>query len=321
MKTGRYLLIVFAPFPGWIPAAEPDTYTPGDYDITDRAQITISENINSAARWIDSFFDDERFVAEDATTKLRLGESVFLEHDESPEYKTKVSLSIDIPKTKKRLRVFVASEEDTNKTPDTLFNRVENSEETSAAGVQYFAKTSKKRNLSLTAGIKLDSIEYFIGPRYRRTFKFDTWNLRFTQRIRRLSRKGWEATTRFDDERLLNEKLFFRHTVEGRWREQDDGYRYEIRPTVIQQLHSKKAIEYQWNTLFKTSPNHRLDSSVLLLRYRRNLKRKWLFYEINPQIALRNDEDFEPKAGITFQIEVVFGGKDFHKRNGGRPPD
>ena len=116
MKTGRYLLIVFAPFPGWITAAEPDMYTPGDYDITDRAQITISENINRAAQWIDSFFDDERFVAEDATTKLRLGESVFLEHDESPEYKTKVSLSIDIPKTKKRLRVFVASEEDTKPT-------------------------------------------------------------------------------------------------------------------------------------------------------------------------------------------------------------
>ena len=326
MKTGRYLLIVAVSLPRWIAAAEldfpgSDVYSPGDYNNADRVQKNISENINSAAQWIDSFFDDERFIAEDATTKIRLRQSVFLEHDESPEHKTKLSLSIDIPKTKKRLRVFVASEDDTNKTPDTLFNRVENSDEASAAGIQYFAKASKKRNLSLTTGIKLDSTEFFIGPRFRRTFKFDTWNLRFTQRLRWFSSKGWEATTRFDYERLLSEKMFFRHTVDGRWREEDAGYRYEIRPSLIQQLHSKKAIEYQWNNLFKTSPNHRLDSSVLRVRYRRNLKRKWLFYEINPQIAMRNDEDFEPKAGITFQIEVVFGGKDFLKRRKVKAPD
>ena len=324
MKTGLYLLIILASLPRWVAAAEPDlsesdAYPPSDYNTVDRVQRSISENINSAAQWIDSFFDDDRFIAEDATTKLRLGESVFLEHGDSPEYKTKVSLSIKIPKTKKRLRVFVASEDDTNKTPDALFNRVENSEESSAAGVQYFAKTSKKRNLSLTAGIKLDSTEFFIGPRFRRTFKFDTWNLRFTQRVRWLSKKGWEATTRFDYERLLGEKLFFRHTVEGRWRDEDEGYQYEIRPTLIQQLRSKKPIEYRWNNLFKTSPNHRFDSSVLQVRYRRNLKRKWLFYEINPQIALRNEEDFEPKAGITFQIEVMFGGKDFLKRLNKKP--
>jgi len=326
MKIGQYLLIVVISLPRWVAADEldlsgSDADPPGDYNTADRIQKNISENINSAAQWIDSFFDDDRFIAEDATTKLRLGQSVFLEHDENPEHKTKLSLSIDIPKTKKRLRVFIASEDDTNKTPDTLFNRVENSEETSAAGVQYFAKTSKKRNLSLTAGIKLDSVEFFIGPRYRRTFKFDTWNLRFTQRLRWLSSKGWEATTRFDFERLLSEKLFFRHTVDGRWRENDEGYRYEIRPSIIQQLHSKKAIEYQWNNLFKTSSNHRLESSVLLVRYRRNLKRKWLFYEINPQIASRNDEDFEPKAGITFLIEVVFGGKDFLKQRKVKAPD
>lgn len=319
MKTSLCLLVAIVSLPRWALAFEPDSaenapYPSTEYDTVDRAHRTISENINSAARWIDSFFDDERFIAEDATTKLRLRESVFLEHDERrPEYKTKVSLSLKIPRTKHKLRVFLASEEDTDKTPDTLFNRVESSAETSAAGVQFFAKASRKRNISLTTGIEIDSAEFFIGPRFRRTFEFDSWNLVFTQRVRWFTSKGWEATTRFDYERLLSERLFFRNTLDGRWRENDDGYLYEIRPSLVQQLHSKKAIEYQWNNLFKTKPNHRLDSSIVLVRYRRNLWRKWLFYEINPQLAFRNGEDFEPKAGVTFQIEVVFGGKDFRK--------
>ena len=281
----------------------------------DWAQRNISATINSAAQWADAFFDDERFVAEDASTKLRLRESAFLEHDESnPEYKTKISLSVDIPKTKNRLRVFVSSEEDTNKTPDTLFNRVDTSEESSAAGVQFFAGRSKKRNISLTAGIKLDSVEFFIGPRYRRTFRFDTFNVRFTQRIRWFSSMGLEATTRFDYERLLSKSWFFRHTLDGRWRDEDPGYRYEIRPVLIQQLANRRAIEYQWNNLFETDPNHSLESSTFLVRYRRNFLRKWLFYEINPQIAMRDEDDFDPKAGITFQLEIVFGGKEFLRR-------
>ena len=318
MKTGLFLVCVVVSFPRGGVAA--DTNLRGsDADLADdelpldKIHGSISENINDAAQWIDSFFEDDRFIAEDATTKLRLGESVFLEHDESPEFKTRVSVSVDIPRTKKKLRLFVASEEDTNKTPDTLFNRVETSEETAAAGIQYFAKRSKKQNLSLTGGIKFESVETFVGPRYRRTFKFDTFNIRFTQRVYWFTSKGWEAKTRFDYERLLGEKLFVRHTAEGRWREEDDGYQYEIRPSLIQQLHDKKAVEYQWNTLFKTSPNHRLDSSTLLARYRRNFKRNWFFYDIAPQIAFRNDEGFKPKAGITFGIEIVFGGQNFRE--------
>jgi hypothetical protein len=319
MKPALCLLILLLSWSRWLAAAGSDTpaETNGAADehyAVDRMQQGVSASINGAARWVDSFFDDDRFIAEDATTKLRLGQSVFLEHGDGVENKTRINLSFKVPRTQKRLRLFVGSEDDTNKTPDTLFNRVDTSEDTSAAGVQFFAKSTTKQNLSLTAGIKLDSQDVFIGPRYRRTVGLEDWLLRFTQRVRWFTSMGWEATTRVDFEHLVSPRLFFRQTIDGRWREEDPGYQYEIRPSLTQKLHSGKALEYQWNTLFKTSPNHRLDSSVLLVRYRRNFLRPWLFYEIDPQIAARNDEDFDPKLGITFQIEVVFGGKDFNKR-------
>jgi hypothetical protein len=320
MKIRSFALLVMLSLTSCAAADEPGvsekTAVPvTDQTAADRVQRGISRSINGAAQWIDSFFDDERHIAEDATTKLRFGQSLFLEHGESAENKTKVNLSIDIPRTKKRLRVFVAGEDDTNKTPDTLFNRVDTSEDSSLAGVQVFAKDSDKKNLSLTTGIKLESTEFFIGPRYRHNFRLgEDWQLRFTQRLRWFSSKGWEATTRFDFERLLGKHLFFRHTLDGRWREEDEGYRYEIRPTIIQKIKRNRAIEYQWNSLFETSPNHSLEGTSLRVRYRRNFLRKWLFYEINPQLAFRNDEDFDPKAGITFQLEVVFGGKEFLQR-------
>jgi hypothetical protein len=320
MKKGRRLLVIALSWPCWLPAAGADdpagaaADTGSEAYAADRVHQGMSEGINSAAQWVDSFFQDENYIAEDATTKLRLRQSLFLERGESPEYKTRVNLSIKVPRTKRKLRLFVGGEDESAKTPDTLFNRVEDRDEQAAAGVQLFAKATARQNLSLTSGVKLANQELFVGPRYRLNVDLDDWLVRFIQRVRWFTRKGWESTTRFNFEHLLSDKLLFRQTVEGRWREQDEGYQYEIRPSLIQQLHNRKAIEYQWNTLFKTRPNHRLESSVLQMRYRSNLFRPWLFYQISPQVAVRNDEDFEPKLGVTFQIEVVFGGKDLIKR-------
>ena len=174
--------------------------------------------------------------------------------------------------------------------------------------------STDNKNISLTSGVKLGNRELFFGPRYRHTFNFDTWQLRFIQRVRWFTDKGWEATTRLDYERLISDKLFFRHTIDGRWREEDDGYRYSITPALIQKLTKKKAIEYQLNNQFETRPNHRLDNSVVKIRLRQQIYRDWLFLETNPQLAFYNDDDFDPEPGITVLLEVVFGGKDRNKK-------
>jgi hypothetical protein len=278
-------------------------------------QRRISENINSAAQWVDSFFDDERYIAEDASSKLRFGQSVFLEYGANPELNTRLNLSVDVPRTEKRLRLFIGSEDDANPTSEQLPDSVDDDtgRDGSAAGVQFFAKASDKQNLSLSAGIKVSSADLFIGPRYRRTVNLDNWLFRFTQRFRWYTGQGWESRTRLDFERIVGQNLFFRQTFDGRWREEDPGYRYESRSSVIQALKRRKAVEYQWANLFNTHPQQRLVSTVFRLRYRQNFLRKWLFYEMNPQLAFRNDEHFKPKAGIVLRIEAVFGGKDFLK--------
>jgi hypothetical protein len=132
--------------------------------------------------------------------------------------------------------------------------------------------------------------------------------LRFTERVRLYTDIGWESVTGFDVESLLPGDLFFRGTVEGRWREEDEGYRYELLPTIAQQLQSKAAIEYQWYTTFVTEPKHRLEQTTLRLRYRQRKWRKWLFFEINPQLAFVNDDNLKPTPGIEFRIEASFGG-------------
>ena len=309
------LVIVMAACPA--AAAQADNAPPRDNEqtIIDTTHETLSDGLNSVARLVDSFFDDERYIAEDAATRLRITQLAFLEQGESIEYKTRGSLSFSVPRLKNRLRLFVAGEEANEKiSEESLVRSPDEDRDEGAVGLQYFTKATDKKNISLTAGVKLESRELFIGPRYRRTFDFDTWQLRFVQRLRWFTDKGWEATTRLDYERLINNKLFFRHTVDGRWREEDDGYRYSITPALTQKLTRKKALEYQLNSQFETRPNHRLDRVEAKIRLRQRIYRHWLFLETNPQIAFANDDDFDPTPGISVLLEVVFGGKDRNKK-------
>jgi hypothetical protein len=284
----------------------------------DAGQEAVSKSINEAAQWIDSFFDDDRYIAEDASTRLRISQGVFAEEGEALEFKTRANISIDVPRFRNRLRLFVSDDSDEPATSvrQTL-NSLSNDSDEAQVGLQYFAKATRKTNLSMTAGIKLDSVSAFVGPRLRRTFDVYDWLLRFTQRVRWYTDIGWEATTRFDFERLLSRRLFLRNTLDGRWREEDEGYRYEIGPSLSQWISPTQAVEYQWINQFRTRPNHRLEESGISVRYRQRILRKWLFYEIAPQVAFRNDDDFDPTPGINLRLEVVFGGKDYLDKDGG----
>ncbi len=289
-------------------------YSPQKMTTVDKTQYMVSENIDGFAQWIDSFFDDGRIIEEDASTRLRVSQGIFFEKGEQARLKARINIKFDVPRFKHKLKLFVSdedvNEEKTVATANKTFNEID---EDVQVGLQYFAKSSDKRNISLSTGIKLESLEVFAGPRYRRTFRLDGWQLRFTQRVRWYTSMGWESTTRFDLEKLLSKNVLFRNIIKGRWREEDEGYRYEFNPTLVQALKGDKGLEYQWGNFFRTRPVHRFEESVLRIRYRQRFWRKWLFYELAPQVAFRNDDDFEPTPGINLLLEVVFGGNGHYK--------
>ena len=51
------------------------------------------------------------------------------------------------------------------------------------------------------------------------------------------------------------------------------------------------------------------------MRYRQRIWRKWLFFEVNPQVAFRNDDDFRNTPGIEFRLEASFGGLEELRKN------
>lgn len=289
------------------PASEPASMA----ERLEMSQAVVSERLDAFARKIDRFFDDERFVAEDAATRMRLGEFIFMEEGEDPRWRTRLNLSFRLPNLDRKVKLFFSGDEDdaAGVSENSLSQSIETQSNESLAGLRYFARATERLNLSMAVGVKVDGADLFTGPRLRYSHPLGDWLARFTQRVIWITDRGWESTTRVDVERAMSSRMLLRNTFNGRWREEEPGYRFDVGTTLFHQLPESIAMAYSWMHSFRTRPTHRYSESVVSVQFRRHIWRDWLFLAITPQLAFYEEDDFNPTAGISLGFEVIFGSK------------
>lgn len=300
-------------------AAEDSLSEPEEPTRADVAHHYVSDKVRHSAQWFDAFFDDPNYVEEDASTRLRVRTDAFFSKKDDVQFSANINLKLHLPKlshTFKNKTSLLLGGDETLEDPDSgvsgsIDDAFNDAVDDPTIGLQYFLLMKKKLNINLTAGVKLSGPAVFIGPRasYVRTLT-DKLLMRFIQRIRWYTDEGWDSRTRIDLDRAFGQNYLFRQTLDVRWDEEssdEDGFRIQLRSSVTQRLANRRAIAYRWNTLFKTEPSTRAESTVFLLQYRQRIYRKWLFYELIPQVAFQNEYDWKANPGITFRLEVVFG--------------
>lgn len=280
----------------------------------DEAHASITRGVLATADWLDSFFGDPSFELELNKTRLKASFSSVLEAD-GLHTDTNANLRLALPRFQNKLHLLLLAEPDeeisTNDNLAQQFRRQAGSQndQSFAAALQYFIKDTPLSNLSLLAGLRIRNAlpVSFIGPRYRQVIFLDSWALRFTQSLRWFTDEGWEAKTRVDLERSILDKYFFRASGEGDWSEDKKGYFYDLTLLLFQPLDEKRSLAFGWSNSLQTEPSNRLEETIFGFRFREQIWRKWLFYEVGPQFVFPRDKDFEFTPGIAFQLDVIFG--------------
>jgi hypothetical protein len=283
-------------------------------NMVDETHAGMSKQILATANWLDSFFDDARIESECNKTRAKLTFTSFIEEGNLIGFDFKARLKLVLPQLEDRLHLVVSGNPDDEFRFDEELQEIREQAETQesrdiTAALQYFFKATREKNISLQSGLRLSGIKpvTFIGPRYRQTIDFDPWALRLTQRIRWYTDIGWYSNTQVDIERPIFERFFFRTTGEGTWSEDKEGYFYNFRFLLFQPLSERRSLSYEWNNYFETQPNNRLKDIYLRVRYRQSIWRKWLFYEVAPQVAFLRDSDYNFSPGIILRLELIFG--------------
>ena len=280
--------------------------------IMDRIHQALSGGVSKTAGSVDAFFDDERHAAEINRTRLKLRFDVFFERGESVDLKPRANLSLAIPRTNKRLKLLVSGNpQDEDEDQEGGAAPAVDEDEDLEVALAYTPVQTVDNNLSLRTGLKFSGItpSWWFGPRWRGYSKGEIWGTRFTQFFRWRTDDGFESITTLDFERDVAENFFYRTTLRGKWNQDKEDYRYEIKPQLFQRLDPKRVLKYEHITKLKSTNDHQWDDFIFRVTYRQRIWRKWLFFEISPQASFPESEDYDFTPGITFRIETFIGKK------------
>jgi hypothetical protein len=196
--------------------------------------------------------------------------------------------------------------------PSSTTERIGTTEDRNVTtAVQYVLRATTEQNFTVRSGAQFThgTPVLFIAPRYRFFSPINTWDFRFTQEAIWKTDTRWQVNTVFDLERQLPHDLFFRTSAGGSWIETSRGYFYGLSFSLRQPFDSKHAIDYEWNNSFQTRPVGELVEVLFRVRFRQNIWREWLFFEVAPQCRFPRDRDFIATPGILFRFEMFFGRK------------
>lgn len=285
-------------------------------DRVEAGREMVGRQIDEAARFVDSFFDDERLEGEYADARLRLGASYFIEPGDVSGLQADVNLSVSLPQTEERLRLVVTGAfwRDDEEDEDELRRRARpgspEEDETSsfAADLRYVILEDLEQNLDARVGLRVRGFvpAGVTGLRYRRSWEPEPWRVRLTNRVEWETLRGFSADSFVDFDARPAEDFFFRASPAIRWREDRSGFAYGFGFALTQRLGERRFLQYSLDYDFSSSPDHGLDQILLRARYRQTLFRTWVFGEIAPQIRLADRDGADGTPGITFRVQAVF---------------
>jgi hypothetical protein len=282
--------------------------------IVDTLQQQVSETVVASADWLDAFFDDPNYLAEDNRTRLRVSFKSFSEDGEGTDFDVDFSLRLALPRFENRMQLIVSGETDNFDTTESDWEDIDDQisgreDESLAVGLRYFFRQSERHNVSLSGGVRFRSGSpvVYVQPRYRYEKPLGQWNVRFIERLGWYSDSGFESQTQLQFERPVGDGMFFRTTGDLYWYQDEDGLYPKLRFALNKPLSEKAVVALQWNNYFETEPDAVLDSSVVKLRYKRQFYREWMSFEVAPQVVFPRDEDYDAVPGIQLKLNVDFG--------------
>ena len=289
-------------------ARDMDTY---DYEKSwyDETQIYINSRFCEPALWFDNFFATDRIYNEGvAGTYIRWRNEFTHDKEEGFKYDMGINASVELPGFSDQLRLTFDNDEDQD-IRDVAPGGGEDSANSLGLQLDLRENARSKFNVKVSFSPK-------ILFRYRYTYPvYDSLTLRFTQEAQR-KKQVHSARTLIDVEHAFKPQFLFRSSTEGKISEEYEGVDWLQAFVLYQRINKKTSLSYESSVNGISEPQTLATNYRLGIRFRKNFHRRWLFYEVAPEMTwpiTLDEERIEvvkerrSKWLLFFRLEVHFG--------------
>lgn len=281
-------------------------YDPSWYDSSHAVMNTV---FCEPALWFDSFYGSDRVLEETGGTYVRWRNDIIQTEGQGSRFRTNLNFSVELPKISQRLQLTFEGDQD-QELQDVLPG-VQAEDPGNTLGLRLDVKDTARSRFNISVSGKPR-----VRARYRYTYPLPYDSLiRFTQEVQ--NEEGVNgARTRLDFEKAFLPVKLFRSTTEGFIAEDFKGVDWSQAFSLFQRLSKKSSVSYETGIVGITEPESLVTNYRLGIRYRQNIHRDWLFFEITPDISwpVELSEDRETVVNdrhsvmsIIIRLEIHFG--------------
>jgi hypothetical protein len=309
--------------PGSAPAATDNVADPeapaADNGWVDRTHSRVERDLFDTVAWFDGFFGDDRMVVtERPKSYLRWRNELRWDEEERFSFRSTVRASLRLPRLKKRWHLVFSSENrgDPNaiipEDPGNPGLDIGSRGRISSTELVYDIFQTPRSILDVGAGVRVKiPPDAFVRTRFQhaRPFALDTLG-RFTASAFWDALDGPGESNQVDLERWLAPPTLLRWSNSFTITEKSRWWTWGTELSLLHKFSPKSAITFAGGASGSTHPSWVATNYRILARYRRNVWRKWLFLEGEPDIHWPRKEDGsrKPVWGATLRAEILFTG-------------
>lgn len=277
----------------------------------------LEDKLRGPTFWFDNFFGDKRMQEVDPpSTFLRLRTSARFTEGEGFKFPVRVNANVILPRVNHRLRLIVIGgspqdnlEPSTDETNDSGLRNVNDNERTDM-GLRYLVYKTMRDHFHFGGGLSVGwPMEAYVRMQYIRLLHLGNNNVvRFTETGYWNTLHGIGETSRLDLERVLPAGITGRFSVYATFQNNNNGLIWGAESSFFRQLSQKSALGLDLGAYGETRPDL-INTYRIATRYRRNVMRPWLFFEVQPEVLFPLEDDNVTRQAIgvlTLTLECQF---------------
>lgn len=255
--------------------------------------------------FVQYFFNTEVFEDDIGGNRAVIGIDTRREIGGDVHYKLSGRLKLELPNTNKRMKLLVASDDDSefdiNKQP---IQNIQNASYSTAIRYMLNERSSWNNDLDigLRGGFPLNPYSRLRARRYGQSFG---WQHRFTQNLYYRHVEGWGETTELRVDRSIFSNNLVVFNTEADYLLQNNYFDIKSDVTVYHKVDESAVLAYQIGIEGDTDKGSMVSSYFTGLKYRKLIYKDWVYASVNPQIEWNKDREYRRLWVLMFNFEAI----------------
>jgi len=281
--------------------------------------------VDSSSRPLDSFFGTDEFLDVDNHSYLRVSEELEWKESEGTDNDIGVRFKLDLPTTKKRLKLILESNpEETRQEVTQNLNRrtatrdLGDTESTAVIGLEkenwffpgrFRDESDRKWSNRINGGFKVrSSLDPYVRLTSEREWSWqdNPWIIDSYNRVTWFQSENSSVRSRLDLTRIINPERSMRFVTQLQWREEEDELEFYQRAEYSRVLDYHSLLRYALIAESVSAEKSKTENYYARVYFRRDLHRRIIFADVVPEIRFTEEDGFDPRWGIILRLELYF---------------